>query len=211
MPFVKLRSDLVINTDYIRTIVIGTHTDPNKIILVLDNGDTKEIPPASLSWLLASLEVSTALLFDAKLEDFKVTLTSKVAQLLRDSFPQGATVKELTAAIDPAEISDWKEINGDIVYNALTRLEMERVAVVKDGGIIPNVWLHASHAPKPVNHCLNCDVETPDPYCPECTARLTAIEHPTATPSLDPLFDAAPQAASPAEDTEQTTDQTTGD
>lgn len=143
---VKVDKNFYINTEHVRSVYF--YGDKADITLSGDHGDHREdinVSAIAAAHLLSLMEADSSAILPGEdnflTENLKLKttrpLTSRIAELLRDEFTQGASVEDLMSATDNQMFHE--------VYNAISDLLAERVAVSDPAQ--PLRYYHAQHRP----------------------------------------------------------------
>lgn len=136
MPFVKIRPDLIINTDYV--VSVDVRDDAAYLRLTSEFGFDQgivEVSLAAAAVLFDLMEISQAFDFSPDPKTYEQTLTSQLATILRDTQPAGARCSQLSALVDATE---------ELTMEALLKLRRENVVVIALG---TKLWYHVTNAP----------------------------------------------------------------
>lgn len=148
---IKIKPGVFINPDHVVRIAQSVHdqelnTTTDDWLITTTDGDRQTVSNAAAAYLLEIMEASQAVILPGEKGFTSIQhpassissqpLTSRIAQLLRDTFVQGASVDMIA-----------KDLNVNIyeVIAAIGKLVKERVAVYPGTG---EVYYHATHAPR---------------------------------------------------------------
>lgn len=190
--FVKIARDHFINTNNIEELYrLPNELTGNSWIVITHTKSTLSITAEAAAHLLAVVEAQSAISFPGEPNYIDVStmtpesqpLTSRIAQLLRDELPQGATMDILMDLLH----ADYHKI-----YAAVDTLLSERVAILGafDGG--KSLIFHAIHKPQP---------SAIEQEASDIATLFKSI--------LDPSTEDEASASRPGEDSEQNEDRTT--
>lgn len=146
--FVRIKDNLIINTDHIIGITARPNSDGWNLVIaglpetVLSNYEAE--------YLFGAIELNDAMLPEADAAPEPATLQTRTSQLLRDKLI-GASFQQIAALLD----SDYAPIDNKELRGAINDLIKEHVVIVLPAntlqaihGAHPELYYHQSNAPK---------------------------------------------------------------